>query len=129
LKSISDRIGSEYFARLSIGIAQAPEKEIEHFHLPIFNYDGFTLKSWYLLNKFPPFEIDLMEFVLLPEIHKMMERAFEVSDSEDYFQQFKLTYRELVAKFHSEIHYRLDSGLITKEQLQQRRLNPWTTEL
>jgi len=59
----------------------------------------------------------------------MMEKAFEVADSKDYFQQKIMTYRELVARFKSEIHYRLDSGLITKEQLQQRRLNPWTTEL
>jgi hypothetical protein len=58
-----------------------------------------------------------------------MEKAFEVSESNNYFQYFKLSYRELVAKFQSEIHYKLDSGLITKEQLHQRRLNPWTTEI
>jgi len=129
LKSIIDRIGTEHFPRLSIGIAQPPEKEVEHFHLPIFKYDGLTLKSWYLLNKFPPIEMDIMEFVLLPEIHRMMEKAFDVADSEDYFQRFSLSYRELVAKFHSELHYRLDTGLLTKVQLQQRRLNPWATEL
>jgi len=129
LQSIFDKIGTENFARLSIGVAQPPDKEIDFLHLPIFKYDNYTLRSWYLLSKFPPLETDLFEFVLLPEIHNLMEKAFEVSDSNNYFQYFKLSYRELVAKFQSEIHYKLDSGLITKEQLHQRRLNPWTTEI
>jgi len=129
LQSIFDKIGTENFARLSIGVAQPPDKEIDFLHLPIFKYDNHSLRSWYLLSKFPPLETDLFEFVRLPEIHNLMEKAFEVSESNNYFQYFKLSYRELVAKFQSEIHYKLDSGLITKEQLHQRRLNPWTTEI
>jgi len=130
LQQILNSVGSESFARISVGVARPPDKEVHFDALPMSKYPLSVQEEWYLLNKFPPVEYDLVDIVLMPVIHKMMDRASTITETTNYFEHYKITYRELVSKFRSEIHYRLETGLLTTEKLKQRRLNPWTaTEL
>eukprot|EP01125_Pyxidicula_operculata_P004726 TRINITY_DN1767_c0_g1_i1.p2 TRINITY_DN1767_c0_g1~~TRINITY_DN1767_c0_g1_i1.p2 ORF type:complete len:152 (-),score=22.29 TRINITY_DN1767_c0_g1_i1:26-481(-) len=98
LNSIFDVTGTQNFARLSIGIGHPKWKQIQSKHLPTWEWSENHYREWFLMNKFPPGELKMVEEIILPRVLEVMEFALSVEKREDFIFSHTTPYQDMENK-------------------------------
>eukprot|EP01124_Arcella_intermedia_P000521 TRINITY_DN1026_c0_g1_i1.p1 TRINITY_DN1026_c0_g1~~TRINITY_DN1026_c0_g1_i1.p1 ORF type:complete len:270 (-),score=43.57 TRINITY_DN1026_c0_g1_i1:44-811(-) len=120
-----DQIATENFPRICVGVGHPKTKDTQMRYLPFMNWSDNHQKEWFLLNKFPDKEVEMIEMILMPVIQQYMEIANNAQSTADYSNAHVMDYQTLEETYEVELEKRLKSGLMSKEELHRRRLNPW----
>jgi len=95
LAGIKELLGTEMFPRLEIGVGHPIQKAIQGRYLPTWTIGEHNYREWFLYNKFPEQEMEMMEHIMMPKIFEAMDYAMNCKKEGEFLYDTRISYKEL----------------------------------